>query len=185
MATAVYILFMFALEFKPQFLNYPLDPQEYARVTLRAGEVAVELARLQGEMQSLQSQPEYGPFDEDSRDRYAQYLLRLRERAVVLAEEQKECQQVVALHLSLDGQAQRHRQDRPEVRNRLLEHYKAAMIAKRAKRAAERMKEVELERRMLEEGEGMTQVGSLSAAVVPTLKNDLNPERHIILGRFQ
>lgn len=157
---------MFQLEFKPQFLNYPLDAQEYARVSLRVGELSRELGRLQAEIEQLQAQPEYGSFDEDSRDRYAQYLQRLRRRAAVLAEEQKECQQVAALHLAIDRQTHHHRQDRPEVKNRLLEHYKAAIIAKRSLRAAERIREVELERRMLEDAEGLQQMASQSAHLV-------------------
>lgn len=80
---------MFLLDFKPQFVNYPLDHHEYARVTLRAGEISSELARLQGEISSLQQLAEYGPLDEDSRDKYAQYIRRLQEKAAVLAEEQK------------------------------------------------------------------------------------------------
>jgi hypothetical protein len=50
--------------------------------------------------------------DEDSRDRYAQYIMRLWEKAAVLGEEQHECEQVVALHLSIDGKAKVQRKDR-------------------------------------------------------------------------
>lgn len=141
---------MFLLDFKPQFLNYPLDPREYARATLRATEIAHQLSRLQTEISGLQQLPEYGPLDADSRDKYAQYIRRLQEKAAVLAEEQKEVQQVVSLHLAIDGPTRAGRKDRPEVQNRLLEQYKAAMIAKRSKKAAERMREVELERQMME-----------------------------------
>jgi len=83
----MYILFMFMLEFKPQFLNYPLDSQEYARVTHRAREVSADLTRLQGEIESLQSHPEYVSLHVDSRDRLSPYLGRLRDRAAVFKEE--------------------------------------------------------------------------------------------------
>jgi hypothetical protein len=41
-----YILLMFLFDFKPQFLNYPLDSQEYVRVTVRAQEIAKELSGI-------------------------------------------------------------------------------------------------------------------------------------------
>ena len=66
------------------------------------------------------------------------------------------------LHLTIDGQAHRERRDRPEVKNRLLEQYKASMMAKRIKRAAEKMQEVEMERRIMEEGGGMQEIGAQS-----------------------
>ncbi len=85
----MYILFMFVLEFKPQFLNYPLDPHEYARVTHRAKDASADLAHLQGEIESLQSHPEYVSLHVDSRERLAPYVGRLRDRAAVLKEELK------------------------------------------------------------------------------------------------
>lgn len=85
----MYILFMFVLEFKPQFLNYPLDPHEYARVTHRAKDVTNDLNHLQTEIETLQSHPEYVSLHEDSRDRLTPYLNRLRDRAAVLKEELK------------------------------------------------------------------------------------------------
>jgi hypothetical protein len=136
-------------------------------------------------MASLQQLPEYASLHQDSRDKYSQYLHRLQEKAAVLAEEQKEVQQVVALHLAIDAPSRNSRKDRPEVKNRLLEQYKAAMVAKRSKRAAKRMREVELERQMMEEGEGVQQVGSQSAALVRRLRVAANPERHVIFARFQ
>jgi hypothetical protein len=51
--------------------------------------------------------------------------------------------------LAIDGQAHGQRRDRPEVKNRLLEQYKASMMAKRIKKAAEKMQEVEMERRII------------------------------------
>jgi hypothetical protein len=48
------------------------------------------------------------------------------------------------------------------VKNRLLEQYKASMMAKRIKRAAEKMQEVEMERRIMEEGGGMQEIGAQS-----------------------
>jgi hypothetical protein len=176
---------MFLLDFKPQFLNYPLDTHEYARVSLRAAEITHELCRLQNEISALQQSAEYGPLDEDSRDKYAQYIRRLQDKSAVLMEEQREVEQVVSLHLAIDGPSKAGKKDRPEVKNRLLEQYKAAMIAKRSKKAAERMREVELERQIMEESEGIQQVGSQSAALVRPQRVALNPERHLIFGRFQ
>lgn len=93
-------------------------------------------------MSSLHQLPEYGPLDEDSHDKYAQYIRRLQDKAAILAEEQKEVQQVVALHLALDGPSRSAKKERPEVKNRMLEQYKAAIIAKRSKKAADRMREL-------------------------------------------
>jgi hypothetical protein len=69
------------------------------------------------------------------------------------------------------------------VKNKLLEQYKMAMMAKRSKKIMERMKEVELERRMLEQNE--QKQSTTASQVIPTQKIELNPERDNIFGRFQ
>lgn len=51
------------------------------------------------------------------------------------------------------------------------------MMAKRIKKATEKMQEVEMERRIIEEGGGMQEIGTQirSQAIVRTQKIELNP----------
>lgn len=63
----------------------------------------------------------------------------------------------------------------------MLEHYKSAIAAKKSTKIMERMREVELERKILE-GEEKLPGGS---RIIRPLKIEQNPEKRLIFARFE
>lgn len=54
------------------------------------------------------------------------------------------------IHQSIDQELRKNKKEMPEVKKKVLEEYKAAIMAKKSKKIMERFQELELERGMLD-----------------------------------
>jgi hypothetical protein len=97
----------------------------------------------------------------------------------VLQEEYREYAQILSIHQSIDMQLKNSKKERVEVKCKLLEQYKAAIMAKKSKKIMERFEEIE--------GRLSNASSSFPSSLRKTSQRNeiiaLNPEKRLIYGR--